>query len=136
MAAFMIVVRVILPFQLYPFPTIKGDLQARLQWIKAVNRKDVKTGKNWIPNADDRVCSNHFVEGKPTSSFPYPSINLGHKKDCYLRKRSAPKSRTTTTDHNIKSKKPKIEKSDIVTDNRLLNPVAVEPTCTDPDNFL
>lgn len=125
------------PFQLYPFPTMKGDPHTRLQWIKAFNRKDAKTGKNWIPNADDLICSNHFVDGKPTSSFPYPSINLGHRKDCYRRKRSAPKSRTTI-DHNIKIKKLKMEKSDAVTDNKLPKPFAVEPnsTNTTPDNIL
>lgn len=63
------------PFVLFPFPTSNSP-EARTDWIRAVNRKDPKTGKNWKPNFDSRVCSLHFVEGKPSESNPSPSINL------------------------------------------------------------
>ena len=45
-------------FQLYPFPTLKGDPEKRKEWVKSINRKNPKTGKNWQPSEDDRVCSN------------------------------------------------------------------------------
>lgn len=81
------------PFVLYPFPTSKRDPNGRKEWIKAINRKDSKTGKIWVPTDDDRVCSNHFVDGKPTIVYPYPSINLGHKEDDHRPKRLPPKIR-------------------------------------------
>ncbi|XP_031562136.1 uncharacterized protein LOC116297954 [Actinia tenebrosa] len=64
------------PFALFPFPTAKSDAETRRDWIRAVNRKDAKTGKNWQPNFDSRVCSYHFVDGKPSEAHPSPSINL------------------------------------------------------------
>ena len=41
-------------FQLYPFPTLKGDPEKRKEWVKSINRKNPKTGKNWQPSEDDR----------------------------------------------------------------------------------
>ena len=83
------------PFVLYPFPTEEQCPETRKEWIKAVNRKDAKTKKNWQPSEDSRVCSVHFPEGKPTEAFPSPSINLsatGREKPL-KRKRPPPKSR-------------------------------------------
>jgi hypothetical protein len=34
-------------------------------------------GKNWLPSADDRTGSIHFLDGKPTAAHPYPTQNLG-----------------------------------------------------------
>jgi hypothetical protein len=67
------------PFVLFPFPTEKKNPQGRLAWIKAVYRTDPNTGKNWIPTADDRICSTHFVDLKPTDANPNPTVNLGHR---------------------------------------------------------
>ena len=64
------------PFVLFPFPTNLSDAETRRDWIRAVNRKDPKTGKNWQPTFDSRVCSCHFVDGKPSEAHPSPSINL------------------------------------------------------------
>ena len=36
----------------------------RSQWIKAINRKDPTTGKDWSPgDKSARICSEHFIEG-------------------------------------------------------------------------
>ena len=64
------------PFVLFPFPTNLSDAETRRDWIRAVNRKDPKTGKNWQPTFDSRVCSYHFVNGKTSGAHPSPSINL------------------------------------------------------------
>ena len=90
------------PFKLFPFPTKKGDAEARNKWIKAINRKDTKTGINWQPNDDDRVCSKHFVGGQPT-------VNMGYKQQQYQlqAKRAGPKVRSIQFSHV--DKKPKIE---------------------------
>uniref|UniRef100_A0A3P8RV78 THAP-type domain-containing protein n=1 Tax=Amphiprion percula TaxID=161767 RepID=A0A3P8RV78_AMPPE len=42
-----------------------------------MNRKNIKTGKNWAPHKNSRVCSMHFVDGAPSTSFPNPTLNLG-----------------------------------------------------------
>lgn len=64
------------PFVLFPFPTVLAALETRKDWIKAINRKDPKTGKDWQPNLDSRVCSYHFVDEKPSIAHSSPSINL------------------------------------------------------------
>lgn len=67
------------PFTLFPFPTEKKDPYGRQAWANVVSRVDATTGMMWMPNPDDRVCSDHFVQGKPTAANPNPSINLGHR---------------------------------------------------------
>lgn len=99
------------PFELYPFPTVNNDPQARQQWIKAVNRKNPKTGKNWLPSGDDRICSKHFVDTKPTVRFPYPTLNLGYKEESVTPKRSVPKRRKNIC-HSYQAKKVKKEEKD------------------------
>lgn len=37
------------PFKLFPFPTERRDSEGRKVWIRAVNRADPKSGKNWTP---------------------------------------------------------------------------------------
>ena len=91
------------PFVLYPFPTEhEKNKEARREWVKAIYRKDKKTGKNWQPKEDDRVCSLHFVEGKPTDVYPYPLINIPGKPELITRKRKPPKQRHYTTSKKCK----------------------------------
>jgi hypothetical protein len=45
-----------------------------------------------MPSKKSRVCSKHFVEGRPTAQHPYPEVNMGY--DCLPKKcRPAPKQR-------------------------------------------
>ena len=69
------------PFELYPFPTEKKNKRGRMEWIKAVNRQDPVTKKLWIPTANDRVCSKHFIGNLKSDTCPNPIANLGHKPD-------------------------------------------------------
>ena len=64
-------------FKLYLFPTLRGDPARRKEWIESINHKNPKTGKNWQPSEDDRVCSKHFVDGKPTVDHPCPTVEMG-----------------------------------------------------------
>ena len=66
------------PFILFPFPTEKKDQERRQRWIKNINRKDPNTGKLWNPTYNDRVCSIHFINGKPTKENPDPCLHMGH----------------------------------------------------------
>lgn len=47
------------------------DAEARLEWIKAINRETLPRQVN--------VCSDHFVDGKPTKENPNPTENLGYE---------------------------------------------------------
>lgn len=44
-----------------------------------------------MPSDDSRVCSTHFLEGKPTISNPYPSITLGYVPIREITSRPPPK---------------------------------------------
>jgi len=66
------------PVTLFPFPTEKKDQERRQRWIKNINRKDPNTGKLWNPTYNDRVCSIHFINGKPTKENPDPCLHMGH----------------------------------------------------------
>ena len=52
-----------------PFTLQKRDLAARVKWAKAAYRKRTN-GKYWLPSAGDRICSIHFIDGKPTAAHP------------------------------------------------------------------
>ena len=66
-------------FLLFPFPTAKKDTAKRTLWKKLINRQDPqRKGKLWSPSKDSRVCSKHFIDGKPTPEHPNPTINLGY----------------------------------------------------------
>lgn len=79
------------PFVLYTFPTGKRNPEARKEWVRLINRKDVKTGKLWPPTYDDRVCSKHFTDNEKSDACPNPCINLGYKKE--IKRRKPPKER-------------------------------------------
>jgi len=89
------------PFQLFPFPTERKDPEGRKIWIKYVSKKDTGTGKIWFPKEHSRICSDHFVDGKPTIEHPYPSLNVGH--DITIQK----KGRRTVLKHDLPVKKSK-----------------------------
>jgi hypothetical protein len=86
------------PFTLYPFPTERKASGLRLQWIKLINRQDT-SGKNWVPNYDSRVCSKHFVDGKPTAENPNPTLALGYDSTSSSSKpkRKPPAARSIST---------------------------------------
>lgn len=49
----------------------------RAKWKHLIGRSDGK--KVWSPSKDSRVCSSHFMDGKPTSTNPLPTVNLGYE---------------------------------------------------------
>ena len=69
------------PFELFPFPTEKRKPATRKVWIQQINRKNVKSGKIWLPRSYDRVCSVHFKDKQPTEDHPFPTENLGLQLD-------------------------------------------------------
>ena len=79
------------PFKLFAFPTIKKNSEARKRWIKLMKRQDLK-GKPWEPKPSSRVCSVHFVSGKPTEENLDPI--LGYQSPvCSSRKCKLPTER-------------------------------------------
>nr|XP_039259631.1 LOW QUALITY PROTEIN: uncharacterized protein LOC120336095 [Styela clava] len=71
------------PFELHPFPTELKDPEGRQNWIDHnINREEPGSSKcvlNWQPTKYSRVCSIHFVDGRPTSSNPYPTLCMGYR---------------------------------------------------------
>ena len=83
------------PFLLFPFPSEKKDPDSMKTWTKLVNRMSTsKRGKIWEPNCDSRICSQHFLEEEPTTSNPYPSLNLGYSLSRQICVRKEPKCRS------------------------------------------
>ena len=66
------------PFRLYIFPSIKRNFDKREAWIKLLKRVTADN-KEWKPCGNDRVCSEHFVDGIPTVENPNPTLKLGYE---------------------------------------------------------
>ena len=58
----------LIPYRLHVMPSKES---IRLEWIKALNRKE-------LPKKVF-VCSEHFIDGKPTDRNPYPKLKLGNE---------------------------------------------------------
>lgn len=58
------------PYAMHIFPQGERQKDIREQWIAMLQRADFKPG----PTA--RVCSIHFVDGRPTKAHPYPTLHL------------------------------------------------------------
>ena len=68
--------------------------------------KNVRTNRShtWQVKRDSRVCSNHFVDGKPTKENPYPTLNMGPNENVRIVKgRKPPKRRFNSCNVNIPS---------------------------------
>ena len=100
----------------------KGDPEKRKEWVKSINRKNPKTGKNWQPSEDDRVCSKHFVDGQPTVDHPCPTVDMGYNYQPKKHQvRAARKTRTMQkfTQYSPAEKKSKteVEQTDVKGDS-------------------
>ena len=52
----------------HPFPTKKKAPKLRKRWLELLRRED------YDPPPHHRLCSRHFVDGKPTDDHPYPTL--------------------------------------------------------------
>ncbi|XP_069103856.1 uncharacterized protein [Argopecten irradians] len=70
--------------EFFPFPSQKKAPKARKRWLELLRRED------YDPNKRHRLCSRHFVDGKPTDNHPYPDLfaYIKYKQSC--NPRSAP----------------------------------------------
>ena len=67
----------------FRFPKRRNMEQHEL-WVKAVNRLE-PDGKRWLPSPISVVCSDHFVQGKPSATRTDPDyvpsiFPTAHKK--------------------------------------------------------
>ena len=80
------------------FPSITRNYDKRQAWIKLMRRVKPDNSE-WKPCGNDRVCSEHFVDGIPTVKNPNPTKKLGYEL-------KEPKSRRTLFREPV-TKKPK-----------------------------
>ena len=64
-------------YKLYCFPSQLRNGDKRKRWVAALRRVN-KDKSDWKPCNNDRVCSEHFVDGEPTNANPDPSIHMGY----------------------------------------------------------
>lgn len=66
------------PFCLFPFPTKHRDPDGHERWKKAVIQADPKQPYSLFETTNCMfVCSIHFVDGKPTTEHPDPTLGIG-----------------------------------------------------------
>ena len=90
------------PYYMLMFPKVD---EVKLAWEKCVNRTESvtrtvkynktttyhKKGDRWKSSPNDRICTVHFVDGKPTPANPLPTLHLGYTtRKPPLPKRKAP----------------------------------------------
>ena len=69
-------------FHQLPLTKTKLTSETRQRWISAISREDLT--EKYLSN--DRVCSEHFVSGKPAQQWDkhnfdwIPTLKLGHSK--------------------------------------------------------
>ena len=65
--------------RLFTFPSKIKNNNDRLKWRKFINRREITDpNKLWRPKKQSRVCSKHFIGGKPVHDSPYPTELLGY----------------------------------------------------------
>ena len=75
-----------------PFlPNVKIKKQLRLQWARLIKRQSKKGGKLWMPKSSSRLCSKHFISGKPPKENPHPVLNLGYVAAKHVKRKSTAK---------------------------------------------
>ena len=86
----------------FPFPTAKKNQKLRQKWLQLLRRDE----RFFEPNAKQRVCSLHFVEGKPTEKHPYPELfEYNNFRDISTKYGTQPDvQRTATVDKLAKSR--------------------------------
>lgn len=110
------------PFYLFPFPTELKDSYARQKWASIVNRKN--GSENWKPKEDSRVCSKHFVDGRPTAVNPYPTLNLGYTPHKPITSRPPPKERISLSEATPAKRKK------LILQGTSTDTCTEKPTCT------
>ena len=64
----------------FTFPRTR-DRENRDKWLRILQRADPKKPHLYLePRPHSRVCSVHFVDGRPTQDHPCPELELGHHK--------------------------------------------------------
>ena len=86
--------------EFFPFPTAKRAPKIRKKWLELLRRED------YDPKFNHRLCSLHFVDGRPTLENPYPTLFSynNYKMSLIPRSDSAMLKRNSTA---TKTKKPK-----------------------------
>ena len=60
------------------FPSIKRNSKKREAWTRLL-KKVTAGNKEWKPCGNDKVCSEHLLDGIPTVENPNPTLKLGYE---------------------------------------------------------
>lgn len=71
------------PFSMHRIPQGEKNKLVRQCWLANLQRED------FDPGTSSRVCSVHFVDGRPTEDNPYPTLHLGTLNVPYKGRRRA-----------------------------------------------
>jgi hypothetical protein len=69
---------VTLPSYSFHFRLRKRTRKEDKDGSRTLTEKIQNTGKLWNPTYNDRVCSIHFINGKPTKENSDPCLHIGH----------------------------------------------------------
>ena len=116
-------------YRLFNFPTAKSQPAARQRWLTAINRADPNKPYALLqPGSKSRVCSKHFVDGRPSAEHPDPELMLGTG--------NVPKQRKTRAGHIIRATSASDTGSSSSCKVDMLNgSSAVQPHVTAPSGF-
>ena len=89
-------------------------------------RRENKDKTTWKPCNSDRVCSDHFVDGEPTVTHPFPELKLGYKKQI-------PQPRRKIFKHPFPLKEAKKHRCRNRSNISIYNPTRRKPRATHPE---
>lgn len=91
-------------FSLHYFPSELRNGEWRQRWVQAMKR-ETEGKKKWLPGVDDRVCSEHFIDGMPTLENPDPTLKLGYDVPPKKERRPLKRNEGFPVTRNVKKRK-------------------------------
>ena len=78
------------PYRLFKFPSILRDREKREKSIRQL--RQINKSKTICKSCDSgKVRSDHFVDGEPTITHPFPKLKLGYEKQILQPRRESHK---------------------------------------------
>lgn len=83
-------------FRLHPFPSLKRQPIANAMWKKMINRTSPSNrNRLFTVKTKMRVCSDHFIDKKPTFDNSHPTLMMGYQSSPQAKKVLSPRRKIT-----------------------------------------